>query len=227
LPSFPHSAMFAVDQRRIYPRAAHETSRRVPLRSGGVRLKISFDFDIPPGDIPALAAALGCPEADVAANLPGHAKAALGEYVEAYLGRRAFSRGSDILEHRLSLLIEHAYGNRVPSEAEVSNIFQTTLTSSRSLLRAALTKYRYRLKGAVVASATAALERAVWNKDDNQYTVEIHAANIVDYLNQRLATEFAGQKRISPAKDSISIYAIAPGTYDELCRALKAKPVAR
>ncbi|HEY2070367.1 MAG TPA: hypothetical protein VGG48_12495 [Rhizomicrobium sp.] len=190
-------------------------------------MKITFDFDPSPEDLAILAVALNCTEAEVVARLPGHARAALVEYVEAYLGRRAFSRGSDILEHRLSLLIEHAYGNRLLGEAEVSRLFQTTLPASRSLLRSVLSKYRFQLQTAATGTAKAALEVAKWKKDDNEYVIEVKAANLVEILNQRLAADFGGQKPIGPAKDSIATYLIAPGSYDSLCMAFGAKPVPR
>jgi len=190
-------------------------------------MKITFNIDLSPEDRAAFAAALGCRDAEIEQRLPGHARAALMEYVEAYLGRRAFSRGSDILEHRLSLLIAYAYDNRILGEAEVSRLFQTTLPGSRGLLRSTLSKYRYQLQNAASGSAKTALESAVWVKADNEYTVEIKAGNLVDILNQRLAADYGGQKPIGPAKDSIATYLIAPGSYTKLCAAFGAKPVAK
>jgi hypothetical protein len=190
-------------------------------------MDVDFKIEITPEDVGLLADVLDCSKDEVPRYLAGHAKAALWEYLEAYLGRRAFSRGSDILEHRLALLIKHAYGNRIIGEAEVSRLFQSTLPTSRSLLRSALSKYRFDLAKAAETSVRIVLEGAKWSEDDNQYTVNIGARNLVDFLNQRLEAEYTGQRAISAAKDCIGTYAIAPGSYDGLCKAFNAKAVSR
>lgn len=61
------------------------------------------------------------------------------------LGRRVFSRGSDLLGYQLSLLVRHAFGGRIPTATQVSDLFQTTLSTSRTLIRNTLSRYRYEL----------------------------------------------------------------------------------
>jgi hypothetical protein len=100
--------------------------------------------------------------ADLPAKASDHAKAALTEYLESYLGRRAFSRGGDILEHRLSLLVKHAFGGKIPTAAQVSDLFQTTLSSSRTLIRNTFSKYRFTLGTVADAAAREVLEKVVW-----------------------------------------------------------------
>lgn len=72
--------------------------------------------------------------------------AALTEYKEMLFGMGIPSRAADILEYRLFLLIENCIPNYIPSEEDVSMMFQLTPTRSRSLIRSVLTRYRYQLK---------------------------------------------------------------------------------
>lgn len=188
-------------------------------------MQVTFDIDIDAADAPLLAQAIGCAEADLQARLAGHAKAALTEYLEAYLGRRAFNRGSDVLEHRLALLIQHAFNGVVPDDACVSRLFQSTTSTSRTLLRNTLSKYRYSLTASMTASAKQLLEAVVWR--DSEYHARGASTNLIELLNQRLAAADATLKPIVKVVNSVATYAIAPTTYDELVPRYGAAPVAR
>jgi hypothetical protein len=80
--------------------------------------RITFDIDLTQEEDDLLADLLG-DQPTLDAVLSRHARAALGEYVEVYVGRRSSSRGADIQELRLALLVEHAFGGRIPDEATV------------------------------------------------------------------------------------------------------------
>jgi hypothetical protein len=190
-------------------------------------MDLTVTINLDASDKTRLADALGCTEADLPARLKGHAQAALHEYVELYLGRRVFSRGSDILEHRLALLVQHAFGNLVPDEGSVARLFQSTLSQARSLTRSALSKYRFQLETAARASAKDLLEHARWSRDSSVYRVTINTANLVDLLNQALAREDGNQKPLSRNPESQTTYEIAEGSYGPLCRAFGARPVAK
>lgn len=188
-------------------------------------MQITFEIDIDAVDAPLIAQAIGCAQPELQARLAGHAKAALTEYLEAYLGRRAFNRGSDVLEHRLALLIQHAFNGVVPDDAGVSRLFQSTMSSSRTLLRNTLSKYRYSLAASTTASAKAVLESVVWR--DVDYHARGASPNLIELLNQRLAAADATLKPITKVADSVATYAIAPGSYDELVPLYGAVAVAR
>ncbi|HEY8788095.1 MAG TPA: hypothetical protein VIM10_03025 [Actinopolymorphaceae bacterium] len=87
-----------------------------------------------------LAATLGCDAKDLTKTLKAYGEAASEEYVRMILGQKVFTRGTDIREYRLSLLITHVFGGRLPSEQLISALFQTTATQSRALLRAVMSK---------------------------------------------------------------------------------------
>ena len=190
-------------------------------------MDIQVQIEVADQDIADLQVALGCTPQDFQDSIRRHVRAAINEYLESYVGRRVFSRGSDILEHRLALLIEHAFGNHIPKDAEVARLFQMPLTRSRSLLKSTLSKYRYQLQPAIATSARQMLEAAVWWPNPQEYRVDVQIASLVDLLNQRLAALDGVQKPITPIRESVATYSIAPGSYDLLCNAFGANPVPR
>src|SRR6266702_5846176 len=92
-------------------------------------IKLSAD------DQKELARILECHPKEMEKTLAPYTSAALTELVTMFLGQKVFSRGSDILEYRLLLLIQHAFANQIPDEQRVCRLFQTTATGSRSLIR--------------------------------------------------------------------------------------------
>jgi hypothetical protein len=190
-------------------------------------MKITFDYVMEKEEEDLLIKTLGCTSSDLAATLGLHARSALGEYVECYLGRKALTRGTDILEHRLVLLIQHAFENRIPGESKVSQLFQTTPAASRTLIRNVLAKYRNQLEMASTGSVKSVLESATW-PGGGSTSYQVNAApNLVELLNQRLTMEDAKLKPISRTADSAGVFDIDRYTYDKLCAAFKATKVSR
>ena len=191
-------------------------------------MEIIVKLELADADLEPLATALGCDEDQIEAALAGHATAALHEYIEAYVGRRAFSRGSDILEHRLALLTAHAFGNRLPGEATVARLFQATPSQARTLTRAVVSKYRWQLRDAAVSTAKDVLEAAVWRESAKEWTVAITSNAVADLLNQTLAARHGGEKPISADRTSVGVYMVSPASYTKLCGTFgaveKAKP---
>lgn len=174
-----------------------------------------------------LARILGCREKELSARLSPFATAALREHVLMVLGQKVFSRGQDLLEHRLLLLIQYVFNNEIPNEQEVSKLFQTTATQSRALIRAVMSKYQYHLSEAIDRSIKALLEGAVWRPQKNQYALAVHSLNLVDELNLRLAAIDANLPQVVKKKGSVSAYVINPSSYDRVCELVGAKAVGR
>ncbi|MGH7022228.1 MAG: hypothetical protein ACREEB_01410 [Caulobacteraceae bacterium] len=167
-------------------------------------------------DQAALAGILGCGEAEIEATLSRFASAALREYVEMFLGKGVFTRGSDLLEFRLRLLTEHAFANTIPDEARVSQLFQTSPQASRTMIRSLVSKYQYQLQDAVFASLRAILQSAKQEEQGADWTFTTNSLNLVELLNQRLAAKDGSQRRVRKQKDSVSTFEIAPASYDIL-----------
>ena len=188
-------------------------------------MKIEFEIDLD-ADEAALMALLDSkkPE-ELARTLSLHALAALHEHLECYLGRRASTRGTDILEHRLVLLTRHAFGNRIPNDVTVSRLFQTTLTASRTMIRNMLARYRSELGDASTASAKALLETVKWPGSGDDYLASNPARNVVELLNQQLLIADPSKKQISRVAESGGVFAINKYSYDKLCDVFKATKV--
>lgn len=193
-------------------------SHAMPIR------RIAFDIDLTPADEAMLGPLLGNP-VNLATALSGHGRAALGEYLETYLGRRAYTRGTDIQELRLALLVEHAFGGRIPDDTTISALLKTTPSGSRTLIRNTLAKYRHQLDAAMTASAKAVLEGVVWAGDDARSTQA--STNVVELLNQRLLALDPTLKPVSRLAGSAGTWVIDEVSYDDLCPAFGATPVVK
>lgn len=187
-------------------------------------MQIQFNIQVHPDDEAKLREMFGVNAAALSAKVSDHAKAALSEYLECYLGRRAFTRGSDILEYRLSLLVKHAFGGKIPTAAQVSDLFQTTLSLSRALIRSTFSKYRFELDEVADAAAKEVLEKVIWAGAD-VCNAQIAAPNLVERLNRRLLTANPGHKQIVRTQGAVGTYAISHDAYDELCALFGAQPV--
>lgn len=164
-----------------------------------------------------VAAILECTTDDLNARLNSCMHAAIHEYMTMFRGQKVFKRGSDLLEYRLFLLIETAFHGVIPEERVVSSLFQTTLTESRSLIRAVISKYQYQLRSHIERTLSASLIAATRDNDAQHYTVVINSQSVVDELNKALAAIDGSLAPVSKKKGSVSTFEIAPSSYFRLC----------
>ena len=164
-----------------------------------------------------LADIIGCQRGQLNAALRPFATAALEELVRMFLGQSVFTRGSDMREYRLFLLIRHAFGNRVPSEQKVCDLFQTTSSESRSLIRSVVSKYQYQLGDAIEASLYDAVAAAVRDDQEDEYRVTVHNASIIEELNRRLAAIDGTLPPVAKKRGAVSTYVLKPSSHARLC----------
>jgi len=186
-------------------------------------MEVTSTLNLSAEDQKELTKILGCPTNKLGETLSAHASAALEEYVTMFLGQKVFRRGSDQLEYRLFLLIEKAFGNKIPDEQEVSRLFQTTASESRSLIRSVMSKYQYQLKTAIDQSMKYVLKTAKQSQQGGSFTVIINSTNIVAEFNRVLADIDGKLKPVSKKRGSVSTYEIAPSSYTRLCQRLGVK----
>lgn len=164
----------------------------------------------------ALAQIIGCAERDLVGRLAAFASAAATEYVTMILGQKVFRRGSDLLEYRLFLLVREVFDNQIPDEQDVCNLFQTTASESRSLIRSVMSKYQYQLKVAIERSMRRVIETAEQAEDDKPFTVTVNSANVIDELNRVLAEIDGSLPSVSKKRGSVSTYEIAASSHARL-----------
>jgi len=168
------------------------------------------------GETQELSQILRCNKDELSNFLAPYASAALTEHIMMFLGQKVFTRGSDMLEYRLLLLILNSFNNRVPDEQEVCRLFQTTATGSRSLIRSVLSKYQYQLRTAVNNSMSKIVYAAEQKEPGEDYVVTIQSLNVVDELNGVLAEIDGNLKPISKKRGSITTYEISPASFARL-----------
>ena len=148
-----------------------------------------------------LAATFGVAEPDVDSALSKYREAAEEEYLRMILGQRVFTRGQDMREYRLFLLIIHVFGRRLPSEGMISGLFQTTATQSKSLLRAVMSKYQYELQQSIDETLAQLLgdSQADPNTKGARW-LTVDSENIIEALNRKVAAINGSLPQISKLK---------------------------
>lgn len=188
-------------------------------------MKISAEISLNNEEQQELANILGCKKSELSTKLSPFAVAAIQETISMFLGQKVFNRGSDILEYRLYLLIVHAFNGRIPDEQEVCKLFQSTLTSSRSLIRSVMSKYQYQLRSAIDNTVKSLLENVEASEDGNSFIVSVHNLNLVDELNSELAEIDTNLPPVQKKRGSVSTYEIMPSSYNRLCERYEIEPL--
>lgn len=171
-------------------------------------------IDLTPNEKRQLAETLGCAANEVQPNFSAFTEAATEEYIRMILGQRVFTRGSDIREYRMLLLLKHVYSTSLPSEKTISGLFQTSQTQSRALLRAVLSKYQYEVKSIVEATVVAELKSARPDPNDpDARLMTVNNANLIEILNQNISATQGTLPPIVRVPNSAATYVISPDTY--------------
>lgn len=174
------------------------------------------------GERRQLAATFGCGDNDLDKEITKYTDAAAEEYIRMVLGQHVFTRGQDIREYRLYLLIGHVFGGRLPTEQNISFLFQTTTTQSRALLRAVMSKYQYELQEAIHDTLREELSRAQADPNtDGVYLITVDSENVIQALNRKIASIDGTLPQITKARNTVSTYEIAKSSYSKLTALLK------
>lgn len=175
-----------------------------------------MELDFTPEERQQLSQILGCTEDELPDKLKAFSTAATEEYVRMVLGQRVFTRGQDVREYRLYLLIRHVFEGRLPTEQQISDLFQTTTSQSRALLRAVMSKYQYELQDAIQSSLDAALGTASRTSDTEPWILTVDSENVIEALNRRLAAKDGTLPQIVRARNTITTYEIQNSAYRKL-----------
>jgi hypothetical protein len=187
-------------------------------------MQITVNLSLTPEEEAEISNILGCTGADLNTRLNSCLDASINEYLAMFRGQKVFRRGSDMLEYRLLLLIDKAFDGQIPDERTVSSLFQTTVTESRSLIRAVLSKYQYQLKTHIQQTLQASLRRATQLDGSQNFTVDINDQNVVNELNKALAVIDGGLPPVVKKRGSVSKYEIFPSSYTRLCEKFVVAP---
>lgn len=143
-----------------------------------------------------------------------YCKASSEEYTGMFLGKKVFTRGSDIREYRLFLLIKNVF-KKIPDEQVVSNLFQTSITESRSLIKAVLAKYQYSIIG-ILDETLKDIICSAEGDTEGIYEINCNSKYIEEELN-KILSEISGKlPPIRRKRGALSVYKIESNSYKEL-----------
>lgn len=185
--------------------------------------EVKANLNLTPEDEVELSRVLGCKPAELSAALAPYSSAALLEYVMMFLGQKVFTRGSDIREYRLLLLIQQVLGNHIPDEALVSRLFQSTTSESRALLRAVISKYQSQSHGAAEQSIRDMLANAKQDGKEGPWLLTVDNTIIVEHLNRALAETDGTLEKVGRRGNSVSTYELKPASFKALCKKFSVK----
>lgn len=186
-------------------------------------MQIATTLTLSAGEQEQLAGILGCTIDALEGELSRYAGAAVEEYARMFLGQRVFTRGSDILEYRLFLLVKTAFNERLPDEQRVSALFQTSSTGSRALLRSVMSKYQYELRPEIAKTLRETLESATADEDD--FIVTLNSENVVDAMNRILGSIDGTLPQVVKKRGTVASYTVRASSYAKLCDYCDAEPI--
>lgn len=178
-------------------------------------------MDITLGERQQLAATLGCSESAVDGEMKKYSEAATEEYMRMVLGQRVFTRGTDMREYRLYLLIKHVFAGRLPTEQQISSLFQTTTSQSRALLRAVMSKYQYELQDAINGTLRDELKKAQNDPNDGGYLITVDSENVIEAFNRKLAAIDGTLPQITKERNTVSTFVIPNSSHEKLVELLQ------
>jgi hypothetical protein len=173
-------------------------------------------MDYSDADRSQLAAIFECSLESLDAILARYVAAAEEEYVSMILGQRVFTRGSDIREYRLFLLIQRVFVNRLPSERAICALFQTSTTQGRALLRAVLSKYQYQLQYTIETTLEALIQSASQDPESEVWSVTVDSECEIDALNRRLSGLDGTLPQVAKSRGLVGTYEIRNSAYEAL-----------
>lgn len=179
-------------------------------------MQLTFDLPISQEDELKLSQVLMCQADDVAETFSRYAKAAADEYIQMFLGKTAFRRTQDFYDYRIYLLVIHVLGGRLPDEALVSRLFQTSGTESRARLKSVTSKYQRGLEAQIRGSIQEILANADHDQPSDTYKITVNNQTVVDLLNSALAVLNGNHAQVSKVRGTVASYIMPRASFEAL-----------
>jgi len=177
--------------------------------------ELIIGVELSPEDKSLLNKTLNCEtEQELKSKMAYIVEAASSEYLDMILGRQLPTRANEIHERRLFHLLKHYFRGRIPSEAEVSALFQITQSASRTLIRNVRTKFKYDLEEEVKHTIQEILKTAVWK--NKEYRIVVRSENILEELQQTVSIVAPELEQITKLRGSAGIYRVPEDTFELL-----------
>jgi hypothetical protein len=141
-------------------------------------------------------------------------KASFLEYCKMFKEKGLPTRADEVMQERLFFLLSHYYDNRLPSESEISTIFQLTPSQSRTLLRNTKSRYRTKISKFINNSLKTVVESAVKNNQTNKFEFVCLSNILIEELNLIVSQKGPELEQISKIKGMASKFECSEDTYD-------------
>lgn len=145
-------------------------------------------------------------------------KAAFSEYMTMLIEGGMPNRADEAKQGRLLFLIQNYFENVLPSESQISTMFQLTQSQSKTLLKNTVSRYRHKLDNVLHKTMRNIINIAEHSGD--KYLIVIDSDIVKDELNMLIIQNEPKFRPITKRKSSASQYEISEDSYELLCREL-------
>lgn len=140
-------------------------------------------------------------------------KTAFMEYVKMFKEKGLPSRADEVQQERLFFLLNYFFENRLPSENEISSIFQLTPSQSKTLLRNTKSRYRTKINTFIKNTLLTTLNSAIQREHGDNYEFVCTSPTTVEELNSIISQKGPELQPIEKIRGLASKYTCAPDTY--------------
>jgi hypothetical protein len=185
-------------------------------------MPITIDFtpnELSPDDITLIRESLGLTVAQTDDALAKLAKTAFMEYLKMFKEKGVPTRADEVQQERLFFLLKYYYENRLPSESEVSTIFQLSQSQSKTLLKNTKSRYRNKIGDFIKHTARNTLNTSAQNRDGN-YEFICTSPSTIDDLNAIVTQKGPELRPIERIRGMASKFLCEADTYNLLQREL-------
>lgn len=159
-------------------------------------------------------------DSDLNEGLASLAKASFMEYVKMFKEKGLPTRADEIQQERLFFLLIYYFKNRLPSENELSSIFQLTQSQSKTLLRNTKSRYRTKIFSYINNTLLDILNSATQAKTNDPYQFICTSPTIIEELNLIISQKGPTYEPIQKIRGLASKYSCSIDTYELLQREL-------
>jgi len=147
-------------------------------------------------------------------------KASFMEYMKMFKEKGLPTRADEVQQERLFFLLSHYFQDRLPSENELSSIFQLTQSQSKTLLRNTKSRYRTKISNFINNTLLETLNSATQEQPDAPYEFVCTSPTTVEELNLIVSQKGPTLEPIQKIRGLASKYSCAVDTYNLLKKEL-------
>ncbi len=152
-------------------------------------------------------------EVEIESALTKICKTSFLEYCKMFKEKGIPTRADEVMQERLFFLLNNYYMDRLPSENEISTIFQLTPSQSRTLLRNTKSRYRTKISMFIMNSLRSILQSATMNEETCRYEFVCLSNVMIEELNLIISQKGPTLEQINKIKGKSSKFDCAEDTY--------------